>query len=105
MDRHARHQIVGTVETAAHPAAALEDPAPDHGLAPMVFAVANHRRRIARLLEQLDDLRHHTGDTRVADLEPAMNDDAALLAQFAARLRRGDEVLRDVIAALQGRFD
>jgi hypothetical protein len=109
MDGRPRHHIVCTVETAARPAAAVRTPAPDHVLA-AVSAVANHRRRIAQLLDQLDDLQHHAADARVATLEAGILeagvlDAATLLAQLAARLRAGDEVLRDVVAALQGRFD
>jgi ABC-type transporter Mla subunit MlaD len=105
MDRRPRHQSVCTVETAARPAAAVRSPAPDHVLAAVVFAVASHRRRIARLLEQLDDLQRQTADGRVGALEAGMLDAATLLAQLAARLRAGDQVLRDVVAGLQGRFD
>jgi hypothetical protein len=74
-------------------------------LAAVGFAVARHRRRIAWLLEQLDDLQGQTADGRVGALEAGMFDVATLLAQLAARLRVGDEVLRDVVAGLQGRFD
>jgi hypothetical protein len=69
----------------------------------VVLTVLNHRRRIARLLSQIDDLQRRVLDRGVSELEAGTLDEAALLAHFADRLRAGDDALHHVVLELQGR--
>jgi hypothetical protein len=75
----------------------------------IILAVAEHRQRIARLLNRLDALRRDAVERSVTVLEDGLDDgtvDApALLALFAERLRAGDHELREVVAELEARHD
>jgi hypothetical protein len=67
----------------------------------IILAVTEHRRRIARLLGRLDELRRHAVEAGVAALEDGSVDTATLLAQFSDRLRAGDGQLEQLVIELE----
>jgi hypothetical protein len=79
-------------------------PGADDWMVPgIILAVAEHRRRIARLLRRLDALRRDAVERSVTVLEDGTAGPDALLTLFAERLRAGDRELREVVAELEAR--
>jgi hypothetical protein len=69
----------------------------------IVIAIDDHRRRIAKVLDQLDDLQRHAVDRHPGARDGDERAPCALFACLAQRLRAGDDALRDVVFELQAR--
>jgi hypothetical protein len=84
------------------PGVHLDDPVAEDWMLPaIILAVTEHRRRIARLLGRLDELRRDAVETGVAALEGGTVDAATLLATFSERIRTGDGQLADIVSELE----
>jgi hypothetical protein len=67
----------------------------------IILAVTEHRRRIAKLLGRLDDLRRNAVEIGVGALEDGTIDAATLLVLFTERLRAGDGQLEELVKDLE----
>jgi hypothetical protein len=67
----------------------------------IILAVTEHRRRIARLLGRLDELRRNAVEAGVAALEDGTVDAPTLLVQISERLRAGDGQLEQLVIELE----
>jgi hypothetical protein len=67
----------------------------------IILAVTEHRRRIASLLDRLDELRRRAVEAGVAALEDGTIDAATLLVCFSEQLRVSDGQLGQVVEELQ----
>lgn len=76
-------------------------PVPDRTLPAIILAVHEHRRRTARLLDGVDDLRRAAVEAGVAGLADGRIDVATLLAQFSEYLRAGDGHIETLVARLE----
>jgi hypothetical protein len=74
-----------------------------HTLEAVVVAMDEHRRRIAKVLDQLDELQRHAVDRHPGTRDCDERAPSALFACLAQRLRVGDDVLRDVVFVLRVR--
>jgi hypothetical protein len=69
----------------------------------VVVAIDGHRQRIAKVLDQLDDLQRHAVEQHVSSRQSGECATPVLFALFAQRLRAGDDALRDVLLQLRAR--
>jgi hypothetical protein len=69
----------------------------------VVIAIDDHRRRIATVLNQLDDLQRQAVERHASSRASDEPTASALFACVAQRLRAGDDALRDVLLQLRAR--